>query len=455
VTTRALPMALLPLLLLSAAGGCGDPQKGDWGLGAIRTMPTPPDDPNLACGVQIPADPAAGDRAACRFQTGARAPASLGVDESVRAAIPIRHVIIVMKENRSFDHLLGRLHDLRPDVEAVPADYSNPDAQGRAVFPSHATTTCIAHDPGHQAASVARSLDHGKMDGFIANAAETTGTDGTFVMTGYDASDLPFYYWLASTFAVGDRHFAPVASGTFANRNYLMFGSNAGVVDTGISFPAPNTPSVMHLLMNRGFTWGAYSDGSPASGAVDWGAGDPGVHPLQGIYDALDQGTLPNVAFVDGLDYVDDEHPFGDLQTGEAWTKKIFDHAFTSPQWPTTAIFWTYDEAGGFADHVPPPVGCLALPSTAPFTQLGPRIPFVVVSPWSRRGFTSHVARDHTAMLRFIETIFGLPALTARDANSDALLDMFDFSCPRDLTVPPAPAPGAGGCPIPPPLGAH
>ena len=448
--------ALLVSLAVSAMASCGDPQKSDWGLGAIDTMQTPPDDPSLACGVQIPADPAAVDRAACRFQSGARALASLGVGETVRAAIPIRHVILLMKENRSFDHLLGRLPDLgRADVDGVPAAYSNPDAQGNPIFPSHATTTCIPHDPGHQSTSVARCLDHGKMDGFVVNAAETTDTDGAFVMSGYDAGDLPFYYWLANTFAIADRLFAPMASGTFGNRNYLMFGTNAGVVDTGIAFPAPSTPSIMHLLMNRGFTWGAYSDGSPASGSLDWGPGDPGVHPLQGIYDALDQGTLPNVAFVDGKDYIDDEHPFGDVQTGEAWTKRILDHAFNSPQWPTTAIFWTYDEGGGFADHVPPPLGCLALPATAPFTQMGPRIPFVVISPWARRGFTSHVARDHTAMIRFIETIFDLPALTARDANSDALFDMFDFSCQRDLSVPAAPAAGTGGCPDPPPLGAH
>jgi phospholipase C len=444
------------LAALSLVAAACDPQKSDWGLDAIRTMVTPPDDPTLECGAQIPADPAAAARAACQFTAGARAPASLGIDESVRAQIPIRHVVIVMKENRSFDHLLGHLHDLgRPDVEAVPPTYANPDLQGNAVFPSHATTTCIVHDPGHQAASVLNSINDGTMDGFVINAAETTGTDGHFAMWEYDQTDFPFYYWLASEFALADHHFAPMASGTFGNRNFLLFGTNAGVVDTGIAFPPPNTPSIMQLLMNQGFTWGAYSDGDPASGALDWGPSDPGVHSLQDFYDALDAGTLPNLSMVDGRDYIDDEHPFADIQTGEAWTKAIYDHVIASPQWPLMAVIWTYDEAGGFADHVPPPRGCQALPSKAPFTQMGPRIPLVAISPWAKRHFTSHIARDHTAILRFVETVFDLPALTARDANSDALFDLFDFSCGRDLSVPAAPAAGTNGCPEPPPLGAH
>ncbi len=349
----------LPLMLvwlsLSAATAC-DPQKSDWGLDAIRAMPTPPDDPTLGCGVQLPVDPAPAARAACQFPAGTRAPVSLGIDESLRAQLPIRHIVIVMKENRSFDHLLGPLHDLgRPDVEAVPPTYSNPDSQGNAVFPSHPTTTCIVHDPGHQSESVLNSIDNGTMDGFVINAAETTGTDGHFVMGEYEQTDFPFYYWLANQFAIADHHFAPMASGTFGNRDFLLFGTNAGVVDTGIEFPPPNTPSIMQLLMNRGFTWGAYSDGDPASGALDWGPSDPGVHSLQEFYDALDAGTLPNLSLVDGRDYIDDDHPFADIQTGEAWTKAIYDHAIASPQWPLMAIIWTYDEAGGFADHVPPP----------------------------------------------------------------------------------------------------
>ena len=112
-------------------------------------------------------------------------------------------------------------------------------------------------------------------------------------------------------------------------------------------------------------------------------------------------------------------------------------------------MVWTYDEGGGFADHVVPgPPGCRADGSSY-YTDRGPRIPLVVISPWARRHYVSHRPHDHTAITRLIETFFDLPALTARDANSDALLDLFDFTCGRDLAIPAgAPQPGTGRCSV-------
>jgi phospholipase C len=438
-------MSRAALFLLCAVAAACNPRKADWGLAAISKLSTPPDPP-LACGAQPPPNPTAGQRAACAFGPGTSPAATLGVDATVLGSLPIRHVIIMMKENRSFDQLFGRLHDRgQPGVDPIPASYSNPTPAGRAVFPSHSPTTCVPFDPGHQSSSVATCIDHGKMDGFVINAAQTTSSDGTFVMGYYDQTDLPFYYWLASTFAVGDGAFAPMASGTFGNRSFLLFGSNVGVVDTGISFPSPATPSLMQLLMNAGYTWAAYTDGEPFSGTLDWLPTDPGVHRMQDLYDALDQGTLPNVAFVDGVEGVEDDHPTADLQRGEAWSKLIYDHAVRSPQWNRLAILFTYDEAGAFADHVAPGFACAPEPGS-PFIQQGPRVPLVAISPWARRNYVSHVVRDHTSITRFVEALFDLPALSARDANADALLDMFDFSCGRDLSVAPAPDGGVGGC---------
>jgi phospholipase C len=331
-------------------------------------------------------------------------------------------------------------------VEAIPTSFSNPDANGKPVVPRHATTTCIPFDPGHQSKGMAACVNGGRMDGFVQNAAATTASDGSFALEYYESSDIPFDYFLASTFAIADRHFAPILSGTFANRSFMMFGTSAGVVDVGITYPPPGTPSIFQLLMSAGFTWGAYTDGAPLSGTLGWENDAPGVHPTKDIYDALDAGTLPNVAFVDGIEEVEDDHPVGDLQVGEAWLKKLYDHAIASPEWERLVILYTYDEGGAFFDHVPPPEACPALPSRAPFTTMGPRIPLVTISPWSKRGYVSHVVHDHTAITRFIEAIFGLPALTARDANSDALLDMFDFGCGRDLSVAAAPETGTGGC---------
>jgi phospholipase C len=434
-------------ILLAAAPFTCSPLAETWGLDAIKTMTTPPD-PAFTCNVAVPADPSAAQRSACAFNQGDHPSTTLGVPAATAAQFPIRHIIVMMKENRSFDHLFGRLHDEgQPGTELEPSTYVNPDLQGTPVSAFHESTTCVPYDPGHQSDSVVEALSSGAMDGFVRSAAQSTGTDGHFVMGNYEQTDLLFDFWLAATWALSDRHFAPMASGTFGNRNFLLFGTNAGVVDTGVTYPDPSTPSLLQTLMNAGFTWAAYSDSEPFSGALGWGPGNPGVHSFQDFLDAADQGTLPNVAFVDGVENVTDDHPTADLQAGEAWSRQIYQHVIGSPQWPRLAIIWTYDEAGGFADHALPPVGCAAAPSVSPFTQMGPRVPLVVISRWAKLGYVSHVEHDHTAITRFIETIFDLPALTARDANSDALLDLFDFSCAQPVSPPPgAPDAGTGGC---------
>ena len=121
-----------------------------------------------------------------------------------------------------------------------------------------------------------------------------------------------------------------------------------------------------------------------------------------------------------------------------------------SPNWPRAALFLVYDEHGGYYDHVPPPPACVPddiAPQLGPgdtaaaFDRYGVRVPFVVVSPYARRHFVSHLVHDHTAILRFIETRFDLPALTRRDANADPLLEFFDFRHARvhPPHLPPAP----------------
>jgi phospholipase C len=170
------------------------------------------------------------------------------------------------------------------------------------------------------------------------------------------------------------------------------------------------------------------------------------------LFAGLESGSLPNVVFVDGGLNSEDDHPPADIKRGERWTKDIYDAAVKSPLWRKTAIFFTYDEAGGFFDHVaPPPYDaekskvCVARPEDAEFHELGIRVPLVVISPWARRQYVSHVRHEHTSMTRFIELVFGLSALTARDANSDALLDMFDFECENTAPLPAPPEIGDAG----------
>jgi phospholipase C len=391
-------------------------------------------------------------RSACGFAAGARPTETLPLTEDERSEIPIKHVVILMKENRSFDHLLGELNAAgQPAVEGISAAFSNPDTSGTTVSPFELETTCVKSNPGHQWDSMHAQVDNGAMDGFVTSAAETTTTDGHFVMGHYGASDLPFYYWLANTYAINDRHFAPVRSGTWPNRDFLLLGTADGVKCTYCGLPNAGTPTLFDALDAAGATWGAFTDGEPFDGALGWHRPHSGLHSFEEFLTALQDGTLPSVAFVDGVGYVEDEHPAADLQVGEAWTRKVYEAAVASPLWPQIALIWTYDEAGGFADDVPPPnSACIARPGNpldAPFFELGVRVPLAVISPYAKPHYVSHVVQDHTAITRFIEVVFDLPALTARDANSDALLDLFDFEAPSLLAPPASPASGSGGCP--------
>ena len=390
-------------------------------------------------------------RAACRFQAGARVADTLGLGPTARARLPIKNIIISMKENRSFDHILGRLHESgQPATDAIPDTFVNRDLSDALVAPFHAPTTCMPYDPDHQWEGMHAQINGGKMDGFVTTAAKSTHTDGHLVMAYNDATDLPFYYWMANTFALEDRHFASARSGTYPNQNFLVLGTADGVRSTGGGLPQPDTKSIFDLLDERGISWGVYNDGDPFFGGLGWQDGHPGLHVVGEFISALDDGTLPQVTFVEARAFVLDEHPTADVQRGEAWTRMIYEHVVASRLWPGIAMIWTYDEAGGLADHVPPPEhACVARPGAtdAPFFELGARVPFVMVSPWARPHAVSHVVEDHTAITRFIETVFDLPALTARDANSAALLDLFDFEGAAGLLAPGIPpAAGTGRC---------
>src|SRR5262249_54955392 len=159
-------------------------------------------------------------------------------------------------------------------------------------------------------------------------------------------------------------------------------------------YPSASTPTIFNLLDAKGVTWGVYSDGSLLSGTLNWNLTHAHTGTFSTFLNQLDAGTLPQVTFVDAVDNVSDHHPTPDVQAGEAWTRTIYEHATASSLWPGLAILWTYDEAGGFADHVPPPnKACIARPVAKDqnFYELGVRVPMVAISPYARKGYVSHV----------------------------------------------------------------
>ncbi len=394
------------------------------------------------CTLQLPADTHAADRRACMFAEGAHGGATLGVNTTLAAQIPIDHIVIVTQENRSFDHYFATFdHDLS---DPLPATYRNLDDAGHSVAPHHLTSHCLEADPSHQWAAMHAGWNGGMMDGWVASA-NTSTTDGHFAIGYYDATDHPFYDWLARTFGFSDHHFGDSLGGTWSNRAFLYTGSSHGVHSTG-EMTIPSARTIYDALDDAHVTWGVYSSSGIRQDVLGWTTSHVGVHTFNTFLAQLADGSLPAVSYVDPAG-TEDEHPTRDIGGGEQWVRRIYEGAIASPLWPSIAIFVTYDESGGLFDHVPPPAACLPDPTLTEFDRYGVRVPMYVISPWARPGFVGHVPNSHTSIVRFVELRFGLPALSARDANSNAMLEYFDFCQPSFPTGPDAPAAfGLSGC---------
>jgi phospholipase C len=397
-------------------------------------------DPGPACSTT--SDPAS-QRDSCAFAAGAPAVDTLACPPS-GDRIPIEHIIVLMQENRSFDHYLGHLRGHgQDDVDVPDESASNPDAGGGAVAWHHASDACF-DDPNHSWSGSHAAWNQGQNDGFVV----ASDPSGARAMGWYDESDIPFYYQLASVFATSDRYFADVLGPTLPNRLYLYAGSSFGIVSGDVDAGFHQT--IFHEMNEAGVSWKVYQSDvaagfSTASFLVD-SIGH--VANLGEFVEDAREGQLPKVAFLDptflraGATSTD-EGPPSDLQVGQSFVAREVMTLMSSRSWATSVMLITYDEAGGLYDHVAPPAAC-APGATAPaqqaelggFDRFGFRVPLFVVSPFAKAHYVSHVVHSHASILRFIEAVFGLPALTARDANAAALLDMFDFGNPPFLVPP-------------------
>ncbi|HEY7953696.1 MAG TPA: alkaline phosphatase family protein [Polyangia bacterium] len=447
----SISLAAAAALFASTLGGCAPAPESAADLGVdAGTNQEDLAPPDLTDGAVAPdLGPSLGElRAKCTFGPGDSVADTLGFTSADRAALPIDHVVVIVQENRSFDHYLGRLTQFGHPVDGFAKTFTNPKPSGGTAAPAHATTTCISPDIPHSFSAIHAEWDKGKMDGFYANAASNNSGDGQRALDYYDQRDVPFYYWLYSTFAMSDRFFSAALGPTWPNRDYLYAGTSDGVLNT---FERKITvPTLYDELEHAGIEYGVYADGGPRQDCINWTKTHLGFHSTTADYfTALTAGNLPPVVFIDGEGTVGEEHPPGDVQKGEAFVRKIMTASFKSSEWPHMAIILTYDEGGGFFDHVPPPPACVPSldKANAQFNRLGVRLPLVVVSPWSKPGYVSHVPQETTSITRFIELVFDLPALTRRDANNTALLDLFDFSSAQLMSPPAAPAAGTGGCP--------
>ncbi len=400
------------------------------------------------------AEQAKARREACEFNAGALPNETLATGTPLGDKLPFDHIVLVMQENRSFDHYFSKLS--HGGITVASQDATNPDALGNPLKRYHESRYCIS-DVAHSWKASHRQFNDGGMNGFVV----TNDPGGVRAMGYYDETDLPYYYAISRAFAISDMHFSSVMGPTQPNRLYYWAGTSWGTITNGIAPERDPDGKPIQSLFTRlnaaKVSWKSYVT-DVASPAVFYGLLSTHLNnfvkvddPDAGFFAAAAGGALPSVSIVEAsftagvAGNQSDEHPASNIQYGQAFTAKVVNAVLASPQWPKTVLIFLYDEHGGFYDSVPPGKAC-APDAFGPigdpqrkFDHLGFRTPLIVVSPFARRGFVSHVPIDHTSVTRFVEARFGLKALTARDANAWPLLDMFDFGSPN-TTVPTLPA---------------
>ena len=435
----------------------------------------------------------------------------------------IKHIVVLMMENHSFDNYLGTLgrgEGLPLGEEGTP-DAENPDSAGRPVRARHLSSTAQRFGvPCQSWSATHQQWAGGKMNGFVTSAQEVDpGDDGSVAMGYWTEQDLPFYHGLARTFPLADRWFSSCLGPTFPNRRFLLAGTAHGLMD---DLPVnildrPPAGTILDMLAKHGISWANYrpagDDQSQFRHYLQYrrrrsrhhlrSVGPPlrtvatdvrrdlqftaGLYPLgmarymlhvRNIEDFCrdaDAGTLPSFSIVDpDFGSYSEENP-QDIRRGESFAAQIINRVMHGKGWPHTLLIWTYDEHGGYYDHVAPPAAvppddvsgrslvghrtwlrALIRPLFPAYVQraqalvAGPvsydsygfRVPAVIVSPYSRADCVLSDVFDHTSVLKLVEEKWNLPALTRRDAAATAPLAALDLtSPPAFLTPPDLPAP--------------
>ena len=340
-----------------------------------------------------------------------------------RADPPIRNLVICCQENRSFDHYFGFAPQVQAKGFGPPPGYSQPDDAGVAHRPFH-LTDLTTDNPDHSWTGVHRQYHRGQVDGFYANS-------GDLALGYYTADELPFYYSLfdARDAALCATYFCSVLGSSSPNHLYMMSGTSGGVTLNGPcclgTVDSQRWPIILDLLEDAGVTWKIYNfsgvddilTAKTDNSVIFWSrwANDPRTWASQADYlqDCL-AGTLPAVSWLIPGDTQDqDEHPPGDVTIGMRRQQLLIDALRASPQWLRSAYLLTYDEHGGFFDHVPPP--------QVDAFGLGFRVPLWVISPMLRRRGVVATPRpaEHVSTLKLIERLHGLPTLASRNHAFD------------------------------------
>ena len=359
------------------------------------------------------------------------------------AETPIEHIVISMQENRSFDHYFG----YAPSVQALgfgpPSGYSQPNPNPLPGEPNpvepYRFTDLQTPDVPHGWNAVHGQWDGGAMDGFMTHS-------GIWAMGYYTEQELPFYYSLLEDSTLCANFFCALLGPTWPNRFYLMSGTSGGITTNGAwGYGIFDYPMILDLLDAAGVTWKIYNlgwdsvpYGNTDNVAVFWKnyAHDMRTRGSKGSYlNDLRRDRLPQVSFmIPSYARGWDEHPPANVQVGMGIQEECVNALRTSSAWDSSVYIITYDEHGGYFDHVAPPV--------IDAFGLGIRVPTWIVSPWAKAAHLEGHTYEFASILRFIEKTFGLPTLASANHTFDEATPVggnYQAAAPGATAGPPAP----------------
>jgi phospholipase C len=364
----------------------------------------------------------------------------------------IQHIVFIVKENRSYDNMFGTYPGANGATTATIST-------GQVIPLRHAADR-VARDMDHSWHASFISIDYGRMDGFDQIAQGNIDND-YLSLSQHVQADMPNYWTYAGNFVLADNYFSSLHGPSFPNHLYTVAASSAGaatnpypsggiiswgcdaatgklvdVLDTNGNltevFPCLNLTTLVDSLQSAGISWRYYAPAQYQQG-YEWNALDavnqirnnPSLWtatniPLytQFLTDAQ-SGQLPSVSWLVGPGQTS-EHPNSSLCASENWSVEQVNAVMQGPDWNSTAIFITWDDFGGFYDHVQPP------PPEDEF-GLGLRSPLLIISPYALAGHVSNTVYESASILKFVEEKFGLAPLTTRDANANDMLDSFNL----------------------------
>ena len=381
------------------------------------------------------------------------------------ASAPFDTVVVLMLENRSFDHLLGWL----PGADGTQAGlsfpaYGDPSRMVPTVDMGSNTQACGDKDPAHDWPSMVTQYNGGALDGWL----QTQPTGDDFPIGYYGSAQVPVLGALAQNYTAFDRYFCSLQAATWPNRMYQLCAATD--LDVTDFFPAEGKPrpsnlqlSIFDRVLGAGLTAGYYYWDEPMTGLFSSKRYDDISYSKDRFFTDAAAGTLPNVTFIEP-DYgtvaeftgtSNDYHPHGDILVGEAYVAEVYEAVKSSPQWDRTVFVVNFDENGGFYDHVPPPtvIDDNVNPNPGPhpdYSRLGFRVPAIAMGPFAPKKVESAGPYEHCSILRMIEWRWGLEPMSARDANAKNLAEALDFTTARPaFELPAFPTPPNPGCPNP------